>query len=174
MKGGIQKGTTASTAESLKIDKQVRTISRKIFEENDDLFSSISFCFSKEEKQRHVGDDCFGFAPDGGAWFLDDHLVLVLEAKKQGKGGNAQERWFDNAVTAKFINPDVHYVTFCVGEGAQEAEVFGKLKRKAKLMMGNRFRFHLSKDGFTDWDVEEIIRNAVETILKENDDDNSK
>ena len=61
-----------------------------------------------------------GCEPDGGAWFYQDKLIAVFEAKKQQDSGNAIERWFKNNYICRLINPQVSYVTFATGEGAYE------------------------------------------------------
>ena len=118
-----------------------------------------------EDKIKYVGDNCFGFAPDGGAWFKGDKLVAVFEAKKQGLGGNAYERWWDNACTAKHINPDVVYVTFCSGPGSAQGQWLDNLRRKANIMLGENFKFYMSPEGFTFDQVSAIMQETLEGTL---------
>jgi len=159
-KGGIQAGTTAFDTDSKKLDIQAKDARDLLAEQFDDI--TMVKQFNKEMKMVLVGDDCFGFAPDGGAWFKNGKLVACFECKKQGLGGNAYERWWDNAMTAKFINEDVVYVTFCSGPGAASGEGLDKLRRKAQIMMGNNFVFHMSVDGFTDDFVLEEMKKVLE------------
>jgi len=157
--GGIQTGTTAFDNESLELDKYVRKASIDLEKEFGGL-ERISR-MNEENKMLLVGDDCFGFSPDGGAWFKNGNMVAVFEAKKQNKDGNAYERWWDNAVTAKYINKDVIYVTFCSGKGAAPGECLDKLRRKATIMMGNNYIFHMSETGF-----EYIaVKNKIKEVL---------
>ena len=158
--GGIQRGEEALDDYSRLLDKQVKS-SRDALEV---VFPHLTMIkrFSTEDKIRLVGDDCFGFSPDGGCWFKKKKLVAVFEAKKQGVNGNAHERWWDNAVTAKHINPDVMYVTFCTREGAQKGECLEQMSRKAKIMMGDNYIFYLSPKGFT---IEEIHQYMSEILL---------
>jgi hypothetical protein len=153
-KGGIQLGTTAFDDHSKSLDKSAKMARDLLCEE----FHSLRMVktFSNEMKKRLVGDNCFGFSPDGGAWF-DSHekLVAVFECKKQGTVGNAYERWWDNAVTAHYLNKDVVYVTFCSGEGAKVGECLDKMRRKAQIMLGQNFVFEMSPEGFK---TEEIIQ----------------
>jgi len=158
-KGGIQKGTSAYDRDSHKLDKQVKNCRDKL-QSQFPQFTMVKR-LSKAQKIHLVGDDCFGFAPDGGCWFKDGELVAVFEAKKQERGGNAHERWWNNAVTAKHINPNVHYITFCTREGAEKGECLEKMSRKAKIMMGNRYRFHLRPEGFTET---EILRHMFRVL----------
>jgi len=159
-KGGIQAGTTAFDKDSKLLDKQLKE-ARELYKSQNHSLKCVSV-FSKEDKIKYVGDDCFGFAPDGGAWFLDDKLVAVFEAKKQGLGGNAYERWWDNAMTAKHINPDVMYITFCSGPGSAEGECLDKLRRKAEIMLGKNYKFHMSPEGFTFNEVNAIMQGVLE------------
>jgi len=158
--GGIQSGTTAYDDKSKKLDVSLKESRDAIIGTNN---LSCKKRFVKEDKTKYVGDDCFGFEPDGGAWFLGDKLVAVFEAKKQGLKGNANERWFKNAIIAKHINPDVKYVTFCSGEGAREGEVFDKMRRLAEITMGENYSFVLSPDGFT---PEEVKAKMIDTLAR--------
>jgi len=159
-KGGIQVGTTAFDADSKRLDRCLKECKDEI---SIDGYAVVTQ-FNYDMKIKYVGDDCFGFAPDGGAWFKGDKLVAVFEAKKQGEGGNAYERWWDNANTAKFINPDVKYVTFCSGAGAAEGKCLDKLHRKAKIMMGDNFIFHNNVEGFTKEEVMELMLETLGSI----------
>lgn len=163
-RGGIQKGTTAFDDASKTLDESAKMARTTLAVE----FPSLTMVkqFSKEMKMKLVGDDCFGFSPDGGAWFdAEENLVAVFECKKQGTAGNAYERWWDNAVTAKHINKDVTYVTFCSGEGAKEGNCLDKLRRKAKIMMGERFIFEMSPTGFSTKEIEEMMRITLKGFV---------
>lgn len=147
-RGGIQKGTTAFDLESKKLDANTKIARDNLV----NMFSSLKMVktFSREIKLKTVGSDCFGFSPDGGAWFdANDKLIAVFESKKQGKQGNAYERWWDNAVTAKHINIDVVYLTFCSGEGAKPNHCLDRLRQKAEIMLGKNFMFEMRPEGFT-------------------------
>jgi len=158
-KGGIQNGTTAFDAESKRLDVYLKETYKSLKEELTE-FECVSQ-FTKEMKLKYVGDDCFGFAPDGGAWFKNGELVAVFEAKKQGEQGNAYERWWDNAITAKHLNENVKYITFCTGDGAAEGKCLDKLARKAKIMLGENFITHLKVEPFTEQEVRDIM---IETL----------
>lgn len=162
-KGGIQKGTMAWDNESLALDKYLKETKSIISDQFPELRMVTQF--SKADKLKYVGDDCFGFAPDGGAWFLEDKLLAVFEAKKQGEQGNAYERWWDNAATAQYINKDVYYVTFCSGKGASKGSCLDKLRRKAKIMAGKNFEFHMSPNGFSAQEVKNIMIDTLERAL---------
>ena len=159
MKGGIQKGTTAFDAESLKLDKFVKDAAKELQEEFPHLRCVMQFSYI--DKLETVGQDCFGFAPDGGAWFHEDKLIAVFEAKKQGKGGNANERWWDNAVTAQYINKDVIYTTFCTGKGAEFGNNLERMSRKANIMLGENFQFVLKPEGMTYNEIKNQMRDTL-------------
>lgn len=158
-KGGIQSGTTAFDKDSKLLDKQLK-------EARDNVSSNLRMVkmFSKADKIKYLGDACFGFAPDGGAWFKGDELVAVFEAKKQGLGGNAYERWWDNATTAQYINPNVRYVTFCSGPAAEVNEGLDKMRRKAAVVLGENFEFYMSVNGFTYNEVHAIVQKTLEEV----------
>lgn len=160
--GGIQAGTTAFDAQSKKLDKLLKECATDVDTRTSDFYSVKRF--SNQMKIDLVGDACFGFAPDGHAWFdREDKLFAVFEGKKQNKLGNACERWWDNAVTAKHINPEVKYITFCSGTGAEPGECLDKMRRKAKIMMGEGYEFHMSPDGFTKEQVRKIMLDVLES-----------
>ena len=72
-----------------------------------------------------------GFGPDGGIFYLscdggEPLPFLAAEAKYQGIGGNAIERWYKNYHVAKFISPSIMFLTFITGPGAEEGRVMKK------------------------------------------------
>lgn len=160
--GGIQTGTTAFDSQSKKLDKVLKECRDNI---NVNGFTCVRQ-FTKQMKIDLVGENCFGFAPDGGAWFYNGKMVAVFEGKKQNKQGNAYERWWDNAVTAKHINPDVKYITLCSGEGAASGECLDRLRVKAGIMMGDNYVFHMSPDGFTREQTMKIISDTLRSCAK--------
>lgn len=165
-RGGIQPGTTASSKESRELDRNVKTVAKKLLQEYTQF--RVIKRFSHAHKMQWVGEDCFGFQPDGYAWFINDQLVAVFEAKKQGIEGNVQERWWDNACTAQFINKDVRYHTWCRGEGCVTGGPLHQLSRKAQLMLGTNFTFSLSQTGFTLQEIESQMRSTLEEVLNLN------
>lgn len=165
-RGGIQPGTTAFDTESRDLDASVKQIAKQLAEEYTQF--EVVHQFNYAQKMQWVGDDCFGFAPDGGAWFLNSNLVAVFEAKKQGLAGNAQERWWDNACTAQFINEQVRYHTWCRGQGCDDNAPLHRLSRKAPLMLGTNFTFSLSQTGYTHHEIESQMRAILEEVLNLN------
>jgi len=165
-RGGIQPGTTASSEESRELDRMVKTVAKKLLQEYTQF--QVIKRFTHAQKMQWVGDDCFGFEPDGYSWFLNDQLVAVFEAKKQNLKGNVQERWWDNACTARYINDSVLYHTWCRGEGCVEGGPLHRLSRKAPLMLGTNFTFSLSQTGFTQQEIESQMRSILEQLLNLN------
>jgi len=161
-KGGIQAGTTAWDKDSLKLDGDLHQIAVELREE----FPNLDYVFklSKQQKIDLLGDDCFGFSPDGGAWFSNGKLVAAFEAKKQGVNGNAIERWWKNASIAECINPDIKYITFCSGQGAKKGEVLDKTRKLAKIIKGENFKFFMNADGFDTKKMKTIVKNTLESI----------
>jgi hypothetical protein len=170
-KGGIKIGTTAYDKHSKKLNNILKNIKNKLKSEYQNL-ECISQ-FDHNLKVKLLGKDCFGFAPDGGAWFKNGILRLVIEGKKQNKRGNAYERWFKNADIARYININVIYLTFCVGEGAAKGECLYKLGELAMRVYGigtrknENFKFHYSVNGFTKEEIEKVIRREIESISNE-------
>ena len=112
-RGGIQRGTVATDAQASQIDNQVKTINQELFRELD--IPGLTWQPKLFKHQQPLGNGpC---APDGGVWFYKGQAILASEAKKQGAGGNAIDRWFKNFNILKLLNPDISYVTFARGEG---------------------------------------------------------
>ena len=117
--GGIQTGTTAASFESCHLEKIVSSY----------IQNNYSICFpyfwdkgmSGEEICRKLDirnpAPIAGVYPDGGIFFNRyDEPILAFECKKQGKNGNAIERWYKNAAILTILGVK-RYVTFCEGEG---------------------------------------------------------
>ncbi len=158
--GGVKPGTTAFDEDSRRLDKYLKEMRDSIIAPEFKMVKK----FDKDMKNRLVGKDCFGFEPDGGAWFKNGKLVAVFEAKKQGKLGNANERWFKNASIAYFINSDVKYVTFCTGEGADKGNPLDKMGDLAECIFGKNNIFHCQVEPFTKRQVCDIMIEVLEGI----------
>jgi len=164
-KGGIQKGTVATDAVAKKLDIQCKTLKETIEVEG--------LTVQRKLRQDQIPGGIGGCEPDGGAWFKDGKLVAVFEGKKQGKGGNAIERWFKNNYICRAINPNVCYVTFCVGEGAGDGEVLQKTLNIAhrdgiNKFIPNRNSVFFSVDGFSDEFISGVMKDVLE-YCAEND-----
>ena len=162
-KGGIQKGTVATDAAARKLDEQCKTLKDRLAEEFPTL--TMQRKLTKDQIPGNIG----ACEPDGGVWLRDGVVVAVFEAKKQGSGGNAIERWFKNNYICRMINPDVCYVTFCSGEGAKKDHVLEKTLNVAHLSGFNKFvpygnSCYLSPQGFSAKRIEKIMREVLESV----------
>ena len=175
-KGGIQKGTVATDTVAKKLDTQCKTLKESII--------VPGLIVQRKIRQDQIPGGIGACDPDGGAWFKDGKLVAVFEGKKQGKKGNAIERWFKNnfvcrditfsfscSITFYFvcraINPDVCYVTFCVGEGAGDGEVIQKTLNIAHMAGINKFNpngntVFFAVDGFTTEFMNDVMLEVLE------------
>lgn len=167
-KGGIQKGTMAWDATSLALDKQVSRIAKEL--SNDPAVIAAGYYFHKKLKKDQIPGCIGACAPDGGVWFKNGVLVAAFEAKKQGKDGNAIERWFKNTFILRTLNPNVNYVTFTCGKGATMDTPIGKTLAIAVYEDGkhkfNEYRegknsVFMNVNGYTDDDVRSIMRKAL-------------
>ena len=122
--GGIQPGQVATDEAASKLDKQLRAVRDQLTADLQDKYPLLT-CQKKLTPQQIPGG-IGACSPDGGAWFYDGQLIVVAEAKKQQDHGNAIERWFKNNYICRLINPNVSYLTFCVGEGAYIGGVIHK------------------------------------------------
>lgn len=84
--------------------------------------------------------------PDGGFFCIkkDGKLIPIVasETKHQGEKGNAIERFFDNNIWSRDVNPNISYITFASGDGAQVNEVIHRTLYK---------RHHGKFGGFNDY-----------------------
>lgn len=169
-KGGVQKGGSATTAESHKLDQQLKTTAQKLKKE----FSG----FSKGHNRRKPLWEGIhsGCEPDGGLWVDDKKNVKVaIEAKVQGNHGNAQERHAKNLMICESFRSTTgfRYVTFMAGEGAKPDGVLDRYARttlRCKNPEGHRevnklhkegVSFFLSETGWTDNEIETLMRQAL-------------
>jgi len=163
-KGGIKKGTVATDTVAKKLDNQCKTLKESI--------SVEGLTMQKKLRQDQIPGGIGACEPDGGAWFKGDKLVAVFEGKKQGKSGNAFDRWFKNFFVCCTINPKVCYVTFCVGEGAGDGEVMQKSMniacpfKNANQFNPNGNSVYYSVEGFTDEFVENVMKEVLEYCAK--------
>ena len=192
MNGGIQKGTTASTKTSIKLDKTVKSAGPKVSEKLKALYSDI--VFEKKLSKKVIdelgcvntpGQKSYGCEPDGGVFYIKHNDVLVpigaFEGKKQGHGGNAEERWFKNSdllsdltdiragkagIQDKWSADNFCYKTWCTGEGAAQGSTFdrldGVIKRKHQLNKRHGWSTERSVEPFNQEDVERDMYRTVE------------
>jgi hypothetical protein len=162
-KGGIKKNTVATDTVAKKLDTQCKTLKESI--------SVEGLTMQKKIRQDQIPGEIGACEPDGGAWFEGGKLVAVFEGKKQGERGNAIDRWFKNNFVCRDINPDVCYVTFCVGEGAGDGKVMQKTLNIAHLSGVNQFNpngnsVYYSVDGFTNEFIENVMKEVLEYCAK--------
>jgi hypothetical protein len=171
-RGGIQKGGTASTRESLKLDGQLKMLAEKLSNEFD------GFNKGHTKKAPLFEGIASGCVPDGGIWFDDNGRVRVaIEAKVQQDHGNAQERHAKNLMICETFKSEkgFRYVTFMAGAGARPdgvLDTYAKTVLRCKNPEGSRdinkihntgVSFLLSETGWNTEDVEKLMREALRT-----------
>lgn len=172
--GGIQTGTVAASAKSIKLDSSLKVAAPRVFEVLSKDYPKLSF--SRDEKRAAI--DEVGASPDGGIFYYDGVPIAAFEGKHQGKGGNAIERWFKNYVFFICKNPNISYLTFATGEGVDEGGAVLKnfnthmrqnLNRPAEYNVINpgSCSFYLSADGFEMDTVQEVMAECIVTTIKE-------
>ena len=177
-KGGIQPGTVASSVESKLIDKQVKTANQELFQELKETIPGLTFQLKLRKEQ--IPGEIGACAPDGGIWFYNGVPIFASEAKKQGKRGNAIDRWYKNPNIMKGCNKDILYVTFCTGEGTLEKGPiretlhyvvegdYNIIREKSKSYGWDNFSIFLEEKNF-DYDfvkttLKEIILKAINKV----------
>ena len=164
-KGGIQPGTCATDAMARKLDVSCKTLKESLAED----FPLLTL--QKKLRQDQIRGGIGACEPDGGLWFRGGVLVAVFEAKKQGFNGNAIERWFKNQYICRLINPDVCYVTFAIGEGAQVGGSIHKALSVAhpegfdRFIMGGNSCF-MQVEGFDDTEIAKIMKKVLREVSK--------
>jgi hypothetical protein len=179
MAGGIQPGTEAGSKESKQLDGDVRSVALAIAQAQDQYFYEQGHRnLTSGRINESVRDAAslpelvekgitLGCVPDGGMWFDGDRstpnrkLKVVFEAKHQGTGGNAIERWGTNHDICKAINPDCTYVTFATGAGAVNGEVLHRHGTNMEIIHGKNVQWHYKPEGFS----QEEIFNIMKTTL---------
>jgi len=171
-------GEKASTVESKQHDEVVKMISMSIakalhIKKDHTLFFEEGYRNTGKTETRLPELAEIGFSqgciPDGGMWFTGNRsvknrtLVAVFEAKKQGKGGNAIERWWKNWAACTRIFKDVKYITFLTGPGAQTGEILAKHANDALVVAGAES--HLKVEPFTNEEVFEVMKTALGLTL---------
>lgn len=160
-KGGIRKGQIATDDAAKKIDSDLKEI-------RDELSTELSEFGVVLKKRLDKTTTITPCEPDGGAWFFNNKLIAVFEAKKQQDGGNAIERWYKNNFRCRSLNENLSYATWARGEGAYPKGSIGAALDIAHSGQWNTYRAGknscwLSKDGFT---KEQIKIQMKEIILE--------
>ena len=158
-------GKKATTKASKKLDKYVKEIGEELGSKN------IHFRFEKSiNLTKHSG---FGnrqrIMPDGGAFYVNEKLVAVIEAKKQGSRGNAIERWYKNNAWCRMIDNKVSYITICSGYVEDDGPLKGILYPVHNGDLGGFGRFIKGKNSAffqKSWTKKEL-RVLIQGILDE-------
>jgi len=165
MAGGIQPGTVATDAHARKLDGQCKKLKKSLYEELNQVYPDL--VMQRKLTKNQIPGGKGACEPDGGAWFYRGLLIAVFEGKKQQNKGNAVERWFKNNFICRKINPNVSYVTFCIGEGAYDDGQIGKALNVAHLEGGfDRYNpgdnsAFLRTDGFTEDQLYAIMKEVI-------------
>lgn len=177
MAGGIQPGTEAGSTESKQLDGDVKNIAEAMAQCQSKYFyesghKNLNNSFSKRKidegalpEFRNKGIT-LGCMPDGGMWFdaprsQPRSLKAAFEAKHQGDGGNAIERWCKNYLLCDRLWPGVTYVTFMTGEGARPGGVLYEFGQSMTAVNGSGCVFYYAPEGFS----QEGIFNIMNSVL---------
>ena len=160
------RGAVASTTESIYLDTLLKETSEEVSNNNKHFFFSNQIRFDEDERLGSINY----ILPDGGAFYVGNELVAVFEAKKQGKIGNAIERWYKNNVWCReFVNKDVSYVTFCSGYVKEDGNLYRILYPFHNRGRGSINKFTKGKNSIffkEHWTREEVIDIMQEVLDK--------
>lgn len=194
MNGGIQKGTTASSVQSTRLDRQLKEGAKNVLERLKAAGVPVTYQKKLPPKERdeigcaQSGEKAYGCEPDGGIWSVeyDGRLfpVASFEGKKQGTKGNADERWAKNSdllsdliklrgtqanIRNKAWEDSFRYKTFAVGEGAAKGETFDRIEGviRRKNLLGERLGWSLEREpeGFTQEHIEETMYETIKDAV---------
>lgn len=170
--GGIQKGSCATDIHAKTLDQNLKKI-------RNDLSSEMQphgwTCLKKIPRENLKKFNIYiGFEPDGGLWYKNGILQAVFEGKKQGKYGNAIERWQKNHWIAKTLNPNVKYITFGVREGFSDNSY---AYRYAKTMLNSEGKifntlypsgqsWFVNVDGFSKNELYNLMKKSLEENIQ--------
>jgi len=173
-KVGIQKGVCATDSLARSLDDGCKNNTQEVLSELQSVYGN-KITFKKKLDKTEIPGGVGACQPDGGLWYFEGRLIAAFEAKKQGEGGNAIERWFKNNFICRLISTDVSYVTFAAGPGAREKGVIEKtlsvahLKGFNKLVSGENSLF-LSEEGFTQNEIKAIMIQAITSAILNHED----
>lgn len=165
--GGIQSGTVATDSHAKQLDDDLKSIQNELAVE---LKEQGFTCRKKLEKDFLIEQGVLvGCEPDGGLWFKDGTLIAAFEGKKQGKGGNAIERWEKNYNICKSLNPNIKYITFGAREGFESD---GYPYKYAKTMLNRENKelntlyeqgqsWFVNPEGFAKEEIKSIMKQAL-------------
>lgn len=174
-RGGVQAGTSTISSKSGTLEAVLRDyINFSDLKNKYDWKSGLS----AKELQKYIGcDDTIrltGIYPDGGIIMNPDkndkqHPVLCMfECKKQGKTGNAIERWAKNFRIAEFLGCK-RYVTFCRGEGFRNNNSAERFINTMKFLVDSDAQTTWNDDngmlGFYRFDSDTVMRKSIANIV---------
>lgn len=161
-KGGH--GRTATTKASRATDGLVKEVAAKIANTFQVKFNTKIYTGEPTAKGRKKK-----ILPDGGAYYINGKLALVVEAKYQQKNGNAIERWYKNMYITRLINPDVSYVTLGAGYIKEDGSIYQTLSISHTGEEGAIGKFAKGKNSLylkETWNEEEVT-SLLSDILKQ-------
>jgi len=184
---GIKAGSTASTAQSIKLESIVR---KSVLTSIQDagLMGEVEWIsgYSRQVVGEKLGThlDVVGCYPDGGIFIRKGSLepILVVEAKKQGPAGNAIERWYKNHALINRLGSPV-YLTFCSGEGFFDGNTAERTLNLAMALSGSSSISEWNTEQSTrDWfyrfrtaeEAEMVIPNVITSALKKSNKSTTK
>lgn len=167
MAKGIQKGQVATDAAAKTNDTLLKSVAKILQVE---LASIEGLTFQRKLRQDQIKSGVGSCEPDGGIWFYNGKPICFFESKKQGKGGNAIERWFKNFTVLSRINRNIQSGTFCVGEGTVKGAPIWKTLHEAcdgqfdVIQEGNSVFMSLGDfdPQFVKETIKQIILNSIE------------
>lgn len=167
---GIPKGVCATDKHARELDDGCKSCAQEVFASLTVKYGN-SLTFKKKLDKSEIPGNVGACQPDGGLWYFENKLIAAFEAKKQGNGGNAIERWFKNNFICRMIAPKVSYVTFGIGPGACENGVIPKCLAVAHLNGLNELHpeansLFLSKNGFTGDQIKAIMIQTIVTAVE--------
>jgi|TARA_B100001287_G_scaffold114512_1_gene96337 hypothetical protein len=163
-------GKVATTVKSKKLDTMVKTF-------RDNLKHEFNGFTVQNKLTENNFADFLGYKPldkgcepDGGIWFYNGLPVLVIEAKHEDKGGNAHQRWWENANIISICNPKCIYYTFATGIGCRKKWVDMQYMSYEAFNKRNLLdtRWSLNENGFTEQEVKETFISLLNEILGKN------
>jgi hypothetical protein len=168
-KGGIQKGTVATDIHAKSLDSTLKELREEIYKE----ISHLGYTYSKSLDKSLLKSKGIeiGFVPDGGIWYKNGNVVGIFEAKKQGRGGNAIERWSKNYSISKYLFGNIRYVTFGSREGFDEDSYCTRFAKTFLMMEDNNKKTNIlykygqswiiSPVGFTREEIKQYMINVI-------------
>lgn len=169
---GIQRGTMASSENSIKVDKLIGRVAHDLFNKHRLRYDLGWIRGLDNSKIPFFNGAC---VPDGGIFTYKNQYIFSIEAKYQNSNvGNAVERWFKNHSILRMLNPNITYLTFATGDGIIKAmpHVLDHIhlgENNIDHLFYNTIYY--SKDGFSYYEVLDIAERLLVGTLKGLNDD---